>query len=199
MCVYIYIYIFFFFFLVGELPWWLSGKESTCNAGEVGLIPGSGRSPGEGRGYSCVLPGQSHGQRRPAVHGVVKSQTRLKSLSACVCFAETAMLPRKESSPRERFGWRGKRGWGGSATSGLQLVLDDLCQGYPLPIWQIGSTGLILVSVCLFICSTQDTYCMQAIVKAEAGPTAALPKLLREQMKEEQPPWHSFHCFPLKH
>ena len=31
------------------LPWWLSGKESTCNVGDpraVGLIPGSGRSPG---------------------------------------------------------------------------------------------------------------------------------------------------------
>ena len=27
---------------------WLSGKESTCQAGDVGSIPGSGRSPGEG-------------------------------------------------------------------------------------------------------------------------------------------------------
>ena len=29
----------------------LVGKESACNAGDPGLIPGSGRSPGEGRGY----------------------------------------------------------------------------------------------------------------------------------------------------
>ena len=39
------------------LPRWLSGKESTCDAGDAGLIPGSGRSPGEGNGkplqYSC--------------------------------------------------------------------------------------------------------------------------------------------------
>ena len=28
------------------LPWWLRGKESACNAGDPGLIPGSGRSPG---------------------------------------------------------------------------------------------------------------------------------------------------------
>ena len=28
-----------------------AGKESTCNAGNLGLIPGSGRSPGEGIGY----------------------------------------------------------------------------------------------------------------------------------------------------
>ena len=32
------------------LPQWLSDKESTCNAGDVGLISGSGRSPGEGNG-----------------------------------------------------------------------------------------------------------------------------------------------------
>ena len=31
------------------LPWWLSGKESACNAGDIVLIPGSGKSPGEGR------------------------------------------------------------------------------------------------------------------------------------------------------
>ena len=28
------------------------GKESACNAGDLGSIPGSGRSPGEGNGYS---------------------------------------------------------------------------------------------------------------------------------------------------
>ena len=33
-----------------HFPRWLSGKESTCNAGDVGSIPGSGRSPGEGNG-----------------------------------------------------------------------------------------------------------------------------------------------------
>ena len=32
------------------LHWWLSGKESACNAGDLGLIAGSGRSPGEGNG-----------------------------------------------------------------------------------------------------------------------------------------------------
>ena len=29
------------------LPWWLSDKESACQAGDRGLIPGSGRSPGD--------------------------------------------------------------------------------------------------------------------------------------------------------
>ena len=40
------------------LPWWLSGKESTCSAGDAGFIPGLGRSPEEGNGnplqYSCL-------------------------------------------------------------------------------------------------------------------------------------------------
>ena len=33
------------------LPWWLSGKEPACNAGDPGLIPGSERSLGEAIGY----------------------------------------------------------------------------------------------------------------------------------------------------
>ena len=34
------------------LPFWLGGKDSTCNAGDAGSIPGSGRSPGKGNGNS---------------------------------------------------------------------------------------------------------------------------------------------------
>ena len=41
-----------------RFPWWLSGKEFTCNARDQGSIPGLGRSPGEGNGnplhYSCL-------------------------------------------------------------------------------------------------------------------------------------------------
>ena len=41
------------------------GKECACNAGDLGLISGLGRSPGEGSGYPTpeFLPGESHGQR----------------------------------------------------------------------------------------------------------------------------------------
>ena len=52
------------------LPWWLSGKESVCNAGDTGDLgstPGSGRSPGEGNGnplqYSCL--GEFPGTEKP--------------------------------------------------------------------------------------------------------------------------------------
>ena len=34
-----------------RLPWCSDGKESACNAGDLVLIPGSGRSPGEENGY----------------------------------------------------------------------------------------------------------------------------------------------------
>ena len=48
-----------------DFPGGLDDKESTCNAGDLGLIPGLGRSPGEGNGkplqYSCLE--NSHGQR----------------------------------------------------------------------------------------------------------------------------------------
>ena len=33
------------------------GKESTCNTGDLGLIPGLGRSPGEGKGYPFLYSG----------------------------------------------------------------------------------------------------------------------------------------------
>ena len=40
------------------LPWCLSGKESACNAGDIGMIPGSGRFPGREHDnplqYSCL-------------------------------------------------------------------------------------------------------------------------------------------------
>ena len=47
------------------LPWSLSSKESACNAGDTGSIPGSGRSPGvrNGNPTPVFLPGKFHGQR----------------------------------------------------------------------------------------------------------------------------------------
>ena len=37
------------------LPMWQIGKESSSNAGDLGLIPGLGKSPGEGKGYQCII------------------------------------------------------------------------------------------------------------------------------------------------
>ena len=46
----------------------------SCNAGDLGSIPGLGRSPGEGKGYSLQYSGQENSMDC-IVHGVAKSQT----------------------------------------------------------------------------------------------------------------------------
>ena len=55
------------------------GKESACNAGALGLIPGSGRSPGEGNGNplhcSCLGNPMDRGTWWAIVHGIAKNWT----------------------------------------------------------------------------------------------------------------------------
>ena len=57
-------------------PWGMSGKESTCSTGDMGLIPGSGRSIGEGNGnpfqYSCLENSMNRRAWQATVHGVTK-------------------------------------------------------------------------------------------------------------------------------
>ena len=52
-------------------------KESACYAGDVGLIPGLGRSPGEEKGYplqySCLENSMDRGALKATVRGVAKS------------------------------------------------------------------------------------------------------------------------------
>ena len=52
------------------------GKESACNAGDLGLIPGLGRSPGEGKGYPLQYSGPEN-SIDSIVHGVAKRWIRL--------------------------------------------------------------------------------------------------------------------------
>ena len=67
--------------LIVGLPGGSGGKESTCNAGDQGLIPGLGRSPGEGNGnppqYSCLENSMDREAWRARVYGIAKSQTQL--------------------------------------------------------------------------------------------------------------------------
>ena len=60
-------------------------KASACNAGDLGLIPGLGRSPGEGNGnplqYSCLENPMDGGAWWATVHGVAKSRTRLSDFT----------------------------------------------------------------------------------------------------------------------
>ena len=57
-----------------DFPCGSAGKESTCNAGDLGLIPGLGKSPGEGKGYQYYGLENSMGC---IVHGVAMSWTQL--------------------------------------------------------------------------------------------------------------------------
>ena len=87
---------------VGKIPWrrdrpptpvfmgfpgGSDGKESTCHAGDLGLIPVLGRSPGGGHDNPLQYSSLGNPVEREAwqaiVHEVAKSRTRLKQLSTC--------------------------------------------------------------------------------------------------------------------
>ena len=71
----------FLFGILWGFPGGSDGKESTCNVGDLRLIPGSEKSPGEGNGnplqYSCLGNPMDRGAWQVGVHGVAKSQTWL--------------------------------------------------------------------------------------------------------------------------
>ena len=61
-----------------SFPCGSSGKEFTCNVGDLGSIPGLGRSPGEGKGYPLQYSGLENSMDC-IVHGVTKSRTQLSN------------------------------------------------------------------------------------------------------------------------
>ena len=61
-----------------------AGKESACNVGDLGLNPGLGRSPGQGRGYPLQCSGLENSMDY-IVHGVAKSRTQLSDFHFQIC------------------------------------------------------------------------------------------------------------------
>ena len=62
-----------------------AGKESTCSAGDLGSIPGLGRSPGEGKGYPLQYSGLENSMdyshfSHVRLHGITKSSDRTEQL-----------------------------------------------------------------------------------------------------------------------
>ena len=91
-----------------QLPSWTSQvalvvKNLPANAGnkrDAGLIPGLGRSLGEGNGtplqYSCLENPMDRGVWWATVHGITKSQTRLKWLSTCMGHWNNRLVPNRK-------------------------------------------------------------------------------------------------------
>ena len=72
-----------------RFPRWLRDKESACNAGDLGSIPGSGRSSGGGHGnplqYSNLENPMDRGAWQATVHGVTKNQIWLNNWALKHC------------------------------------------------------------------------------------------------------------------
>ena len=71
------------------------GKSSACNAGDLGLIPGLGRSPGEGNGnplqYSCLENPMDRGAWQATVHGTARVRQDLATKPPPPCSAQTLL------------------------------------------------------------------------------------------------------------
>ena len=76
--------LFFFSKVIYGFPSGSDGKESACNAGDLGSIPGSGRFPGEGTSNplhcSCLERSMDRGAWQATAHEMAKSQTPLSDL-----------------------------------------------------------------------------------------------------------------------
>ena len=89
------------------------GKELACNTEDAGLIPGSGRCPGEGNGsplqYSCLESSVDRGDSGASVHGVPKSWPRLSTHAGKRFSNETqkevAPPPQQEKTENENRHW----------------------------------------------------------------------------------------------
>ena len=74
----------------------VDGKGYACSAGDPGLIPGLGRPPGERNGnplqYPCLENFMDEGAWQATVHGVSKSQRRLKDFPFTLCKEPSTIL-----------------------------------------------------------------------------------------------------------
>ena len=83
---------FYYYYYYYGFPCGSAAKESTCNVGDLGSIPGSGRSLGEGKGYQLQYSGLEDSMDY-TVHQVTRSQTRLSDF----LFMISSSIPDPES------------------------------------------------------------------------------------------------------
>ena len=92
-------------------PFGSAGKESTCNMGDLSLIPGLGRSPGEGKGYPLQYSGLEKSMDC-IIHGVAKSWTQLSGFhyaQLCLTVRDTTHC----GSPSLSMGFSRQEYWSG--------------------------------------------------------------------------------------
>ena len=84
-------------------------KESACNAGGLGSIPGVGRPPGEGKGYPFQYSGLENSMDS-TVHGVAKNQTLVSDFQNGVpLFCWCCLIFWRQSSSCRILNWKKKR------------------------------------------------------------------------------------------
>ena len=92
-----------FFFFPIKLKYGSDDKESGCNAGDLGLIPGLGRFPVEGNGYPLQHSGLENsmdkGVWQASVHGIAKELDMSEQLSLTYIWENQFMLYSKIQTP----------------------------------------------------------------------------------------------------
>ena len=118
------------------------GKKSTCNEGDLGSIPGLGRSSGEGKGYPLQYSGLEHSMDC-IVHGVTKSRTRLSGFH----FHFRDICGRKRRETKEPLDERK------SEKVGLKLNIQKakIMASGPITSWQIDGKFQTIETVTDFI------------------------------------------------
>ena len=125
-----------------------AGKESACNAGDVGSIPGLGRSPGEGKGYPLQYSGLEN-SRDCIVHGVAKSRTLLGNFHLFLLLLHQLHL-RSSSIIRS---WRsGTPALGEGVTEGYGFQKTELTW---VPSQRLPATGATHWVICVRACETE--------------------------------------------
>ena len=113
---------------MGGFPGGSEVKASACNVGDLGSIPGSGRSSGDGNGnplqYSCPESPMDGGAWWAAVHGVARSRTRLSNFTLTFHFHA---LEEEMATHSSVLAWRipGTGEPGGLLSMGLHRVRHD--------------------------------------------------------------------------
>ena len=122
----------FFCYLVSihYFPGGSEGKKSACSTGDLGSIPGSGRSPGEGNGnplqHTCLENSMDRGSWQATVHGVSKSGTWLSNFTFTFHFHA---LEQEMATHSSVLAWRipGTGEPGGLPSMGLHRVGHNWC------------------------------------------------------------------------